>query len=321
MSEDYQSLLFLGVDLVGSTQYKQTFVGWPETFLTFYRQFPQVLDEKNTGKCQFNLWKAIGDELIFHVNVRREHDVLQATRIWLQAMDDYEGTLRKGDSGMLLKGGAFVATFPGPDSEATVPWTADTEASDGDPIASHQRALANRDTAAYLYDYFGPGIDTGFRVLGAATRNHFTLGLEVAWAMSEAAGTHPQDAQDIVYLGESSFKGVWRSRGYPLFAVDRNHGDAAQRAIRSLNPQNVSTTVIAEVGRSCSKDPDWATSIYLPDANRAEFKQKRARAVSPGKATTYTEGDGSDDKGALGVTEIKNPPLGDPLHRTEVQPS
>lgn len=43
----------------------------------------------------------------------------------------------------------------------------------------HPRALTK-----YQFDYFGPSIDTGFRVVGHATQRFFTMSIEVAWALA-----------------------------------------------------------------------------------------------------------------------------------------
>ena len=177
---------------MGSTQFKQRTDGWQKVFLSFYREFPQFVATASRAAedgdgAQFRLWKAVGDELIFEVIVQSEKDVGLAVRVWLDAMEKYElEVLHK--SGLALKGGAFIATFPGPDSESTIPRTPDIEDSDNPVVVLNEKALTgHRAYTKYLYDYFGPSIDTGFRVFSLSTQRFFTLSVEVAWAMAAAA--------------------------------------------------------------------------------------------------------------------------------------
>lgn len=118
-----RSLLFLSCDITGSTAFKQRrSAPWLRTFLSFYREFPQQLGDllaEADRPLRFDLWKAVGDEMIFTCAVDDERDVDLAVRLWLAAMDGYE---------------------------------------------LNRSALELRDLTAYQYDYFGPSIDTGFRV-------------------------------------------------------------------------------------------------------------------------------------------------------------
>src|SRR5579859_7691307 len=92
-----RSLLFLSCDLTGSTQYKQAQIvsstrsgeqhgsPWQKVFLQFYWEFPQAIATAlvdNDSALKFDLWKAVGDELIFTCEVRAEDDVYDAIRIF-----------------------------------------------------------------------------------------------------------------------------------------------------------------------------------------------------------------------------------------------
>jgi hypothetical protein len=117
------SLVFLSCDLTGSTNFKQRqdlTAPWQKVFLQFYREFPQRVAitqvALGTKNLTFELWKPIGDELIYSCAVRSEEDVYNAIRTWLKAMRDYEyhslddtsmGT--KGGPRRRLAGGQWVA--------------------------------------------------------------------------------------------------------------------------------------------------------------------------------------------------------------------
>lgn len=281
MSEDSaHSLLFLSCDLVGSTKFKQQAdTQWQRTFLSFYREFPQILGDltREAGyEPGFELWKAVGDELIFTTRVDHENQIFRAVRIWLQAMQRYE-TEVLNDVDLATKGGAFVATFPGPDSESSIPRNPQSETSDKGVVELNDDALAIRRPDVYLYDYFGPSIDTGFRVVGACSQRYFTLSVEVALAMSQctADGGVSNSAyafEDVLLLDSIVFKGVWRGREYPLFALDREAGDSINVAMEKITSRSLPALDVLNLCRACSGDTQWPSRLYLPRSGHDDFR-------------------------------------------------
>ncbi|GAB3868125.1 hypothetical protein GCM10028801_43530 [Nocardioides maradonensis] len=276
-ASDPRSLLFLSCDIVGSTKYKQQQKIWQATFLSFYRAFPQMLGDltrEHKYEPGFTLWKPVGDELIFTTRVRSEADIYTAVRIWLRAMDMYERDAL-ADVSLATKGGAFVATFPGPDSESSIPRNPTIETSDAGVVELNDSALANR-TEQYLYDYFGPSIDTGFRVFSACSHRYFTLSVEVAWALAHCAVDAGADETvfpltDLLLLETREFKGVWNGREYPLFALDRQHADLVNVALSRLRDRAVKPLDVVNLCRACADEPAWPSRLYLPDSHHREF--------------------------------------------------
>lgn len=274
--EDAYSLLFLSCDIVGSTSYKQQSDLWRKTFLTFYRDFPQALGQLTQGAAYrpgFALWKAVGDELIFTSPVRNERNVSDAVRIWLNAMSVYERQISK--EGLGTKGGAFIATFPGPDSESSIPLDPTTEVSDKGVFELNRDALASQDKDKYLFDYFGPSIDTGFRVISHCSQRFFTLSVEVVWAMARArADDSNVPFDDVLLRGSPELKGVWRGREYPLFAVDRHLADPINHAMSAMTPKSPTHGAVADLCAKCHEDPSWPSRLYLPDSGLPKLREK-----------------------------------------------
>ncbi|WP_454151201.1 hypothetical protein [Microbacterium lacticum] len=319
-----KSVLFLSADLVGSTSYKQKSPGWQKIFLQFYREFPQRLNTENRDyealhgiRSDFTLWKAIGDELIFSVDVKKEADVSAALRVWLSALKAYEDdSLEEVQLG--LKGGAFIATFPGPDSESSIPKRPETEKSDESVVFLNDKALAGRraDTR-YLFDYFGPSIDTGFRISGLASKRYFTMTVEVAWALareahaqeSSAATATPHHVDDVVFRGRELLKGVWNGQEYPLFAIDRDYESPVNIALAKLNGPAITAKHITHVCEACYDSDGWPSRLYLPDSDFGPFQCTPGDAMQDLRDTESTvalETKGLDRGDALG----DNPPLG-----------
>lgn len=319
-------MLFLSSDLVGSTSYKQKTKGWQKIFLSFYRELPQMIAEASRkidpdAASAFHLWKAVGDELVFEVDIASEADVSRAVRVWLLAMSMYEDQVLD-EAGLALKGGAFIATFPGPDSESTIPRRPDYEDSDGAVVLLNQQALTGqRAYRKYLYDYFGPSIDTGFRVFGLSSRRYFTMSIEVAWAVAGAArtaDTHKQGqdlhhVSDFVFHGSHALKGVWNGRDYPVFAVDRERGDPIHEALAKLGGGPLSSEHVIDVCHACATDESWPFALYLPNSSNENFTTKPDDAMADLLASeTSMEGAETEPGGDQGAGLEAAPPLGGP---------
>ncbi|WP_426975988.1 hypothetical protein ACQCSU_14515 [Pseudarthrobacter sp. O4] len=321
-----KSKLFMSCDLVGSTSFKQTQRGWQKVFLSFYWEFPQFLVDADRAQTQldnektsFSLWKGVGDELLFEVDVTTERQISRAVRVWLAAVGRYEDQVL-ADYKLALKGGAFIATFPGPDSESTIPISPEDEDSDEAVVVLNDKALTGqRRTRRYLYDYFGPSIDTGFRVIGRAERRYFTLSVEVAWAIALAAhAAAPDDANekthvvsDFVFKGSHILKGVWRAREYPLFAIDRECTDKVNEAVADMNGERLKAEQIIRVGTACASDEHWPFALYLPESTHARFQEKPEDVMADLLLSESTrEGAETlvDDEGGESLED--SPPLG-----------
>lgn len=315
---DPRSLLFLSCDIVGSTRYKQSMALWRKTFLSFYREFPQVLGGLTADagfEPEYELWKPIGDELIFTVHVRHETEVYHAVRHWLKAMDDYEqGSLEK--TTLSTKGGAFIATFPGPDSESSIPRDPTIETSDKGVFELNAEALATR-SDAYFYDYFGPSIDTGFRVTSVCDHRFFTLSIEVAWAMAQCAldagadGEEKYPLKDLRLRESREFKGVWNGRPYPLFAIDRHQTDLINVAMAAIENNGLEPYKVVNLCRACSEDAAWPSRLYLPESRHSYFLDVPDEALDDLRSNSMEGAETVPGEDPFGTAEEleENPPL------------
>lgn len=262
-----RSRLFLTCDLVGSTRFKERNVEWITSFLNFYSEFPGTFARAlrrlpGAASLEPQLWKAVGDELIFEVAVSSETDVVLSITAWLAAMDEYDEARRKkasiaretdagasadtakhrsdraaeaeeeGSSDYLLaQGSAFLAVTPWPNRKvgARLRPTLDSPNASGSSHAPQEegiiesaRAVAAEDVQEYFYDYLGPSFDTGFRVSTLRSPRHFTLSLEVAWILAQAHVSSLPMGLPLTWLGSHGLKGVWGSQRYPVYAIDRD---------------------------------------------------------------------------------------------------
>lgn len=265
-------------------------------FLQFYREFPQRVAitqvALGTKNLTFELWKPIGDELIYSCAVRSEEDVCNAIRTWLKAMRDYEDD-SLDDTSMGTKGGAFIATFPGPDSRSSVPRRPDSEVSDDDVIRLNQDAQAVQDHEAYVYDYFGPSIDTGFRVLSKCSPRYFTLSVEVALAilgrgMSPGVGREETDTNDVLLLDFVELKGVWKNQRYPVVAIDTEHDNPVHQAYSKFEHRGT-TEDLHDLCEACYRSKGWPSRLYLPEATNGYYHDEPENPLKD-YITTSSEG-------------------------------
>lgn len=311
-----RSVLFLSADLVGSTHHKSE-SDWQVSFLNFYLAFPQHVGsarkELGAQNLVFDLWKAIGDEIVYMVTVCSEREVAQAILVWLHAMSTCESEILM-DKGLSLKGSSFVATLPGPDSEVAIRRSPDPAGSVASVISQNDAALrGKRSYTQFQYDYMGPSIDIGFRLAALATNRHFTLSVEVARALSfdmhllDATPTGETPVEGLVFFGSHSLKGVWKGREYPVFAIDRARSNALNVALASMNGKPPSAKQILEVCRACAQDENWLTRLYLPNSQDEAVRSIPADAMADARAnetvSTGFETVEADDGGgeALGM--------------------
>ncbi|OBF93822.1 hypothetical protein A5791_12470 [Mycobacterium sp. 852002-51163_SCH5372311] len=280
------SKIFLSCDLTGSTNFKQLprkpgGTPWQKVFLQFYREFPQQIatitaTDPRVSDLKFELWKPIGDELIYSCAVGSEADVYNAVRAWTTAIGKYREDNLK-DTPMGTKGGAFIATFPGPDSYSSIPRLPEYEDSDGDVVLRNAAAQTARDDLKYLYDYFGPSFDTGFRVLSKCSERYFTLSVEVAFAMFSLhvnKGRQQYPVDDLQLLDFVELKGVWSGKPYPVVAIDVEHQDPVHQAYAKFERRG-SADELHELCKACYTKEDWPSKMWLPSAHLGMFKDDK----------------------------------------------
>ena len=241
---------------------------------------------------RLKFWKAVGDELIFTVDVLHEQDVYKVVTAWVAAMRQYELELQDKNqeensfkNKMKTKGGAFIATFPDPDYCVAVP-TEPVEADSERDVLVRNEEMKRESGGSHLFDYLGPSIDTGFRIVGQCSQRFFTLSLEVAWAMAydRLHNQFDKEISGLTLLSETPLKGVWDGRSYPIFALDREYDDAIARHISSVQGKGVIQLLdVQHLAEACILDGAWPSTVYFPDSSHDIFKKLKQHLDSQQK--------------------------------------
>lgn len=222
--------LFLSVDVVGSTEFKQRGDAthaqpWLNFFIGFLAGFPGVFkitqdqessEEKNCT-LDAKLWKSLGDELIFTAELKTRHEAgayLRAFRAALSLAVENWKTAWASDSAperdLRLKGTAWLVGFPVGNAEIPL------ETSSSSDIDGR--------------DYIGPQVDTGFRLKDHSSPRKMVISADLAYLLTTAGTTNIK----LFHEGDASLKGVIRGQPYPIIWLDCDGTAEGQPSLHSL---------------------------------------------------------------------------------------
>jgi hypothetical protein len=304
--------LFLSADIAGSTAYKQRKAAdesastdkWAPAILSFYRDFGRVFLDKLTltegltassfskyKKCVRPLfWKAVGDEVLFCLELSSEKQAYVAIAAWINAAREYKDTL--GKERLDVKLAAWLATFPTPNFEVPLPRALDESAfqaqSNDDALVANWEALRRYYTGTaveqmkFSLDFIGPAMDTGFRVAQQSTTRKMAVTPELAQLVALTHHDFETQAQFddghrlvLRFSGRTTLKGVSDPSGYPVFWIDvAKKDDKFVQVEDKLEPSHHSTDIrdiSTFLELYLANRAPFKTLVYLPDGERSEF--------------------------------------------------
>ncbi|NCN11611.1 MAG: hypothetical protein GW938_17375 [Leptospira sp.] len=190
--EDRKVILFLSVDIIGSTSFKnkgRTQLEWLKFFNDFYEQFPLYFLnnlEDTISKVFPNkpeVWKSLGDELIFTFEIENHELARGYTVAFSKSVFNYQT-----NNELSLKGTAWIAGFP------------------------VINAIITSD--AKNTDYIGPQIDIGFRLSKFSSNLKFIISVELLLLLVKTSSNKlkffiedPQPLKGV--LGDKPYPIIW----------------------------------------------------------------------------------------------------------------
>jgi hypothetical protein len=216
--------LFLSIDMVNSTEFKNHEPLWPFVIHQFY---VCALDEVKKVCPHWNVWKYIGDEVVFWRHVQRTdnlarliHDTHGALQRVMQKLDEIEGKhhihTRNLISAKATVWSAAADFVPNPligshrDQKLTHPNKIIRE----DHIIGLDGGQQAHETV--LFDFIGPEIDIGFRISKFAHRGVLLISCGLAYLLLQQSRTTDQIAKHLKIVHYERLKGVWGGRLYPI---------------------------------------------------------------------------------------------------------
>lgn len=283
--------IFLSVDLVGSTAFKQSNQSafdekrtaslekpvepWLSPIAQFYREIERIFAKRWSVYVESTadlvgwpkgdapqLWKSAGDELLYTKVLNDHREALACVICWIETLREYRSVLKKRYPELDVKSAAWIAGFPVTNTEVIFRSSVAGEEllnEDDDPIYNNLRLIhkyySNNKDEALTRDFIGPSIDTGFRVCGLATPRKFVLTIDLMLMIVHAIRTAPPDLDvksiEFHYQGRESLKGVFGGFGYPVFWLDMAHASELERIEDRL--LNLSARNTDDIKRFCEE--------------------------------------------------------------------
>jgi len=274
-----QLLLFMSIDIVGSTAYKNStqrdksdIHPWRPTIQSFFIDFPIDLVKTNdVNKPKLNcsdfappkIWKFLGDEIVFYVELKHSSHLSYYLENTKKLMNIFCVENFK-EQKLKLKGAAWVSGFP----------VANT---------MMKFSIDKRITT----DYFGRSIDAGFRLAKIATAQKFVLSIQTAWMLSQISSDI-----DIYYDGRTHLKGILNGDQYPIFWILSDTKAANELDLLHIKPSG--KEIIAEFGRRYIEDNGWGLPFIEGDKafsyKDPDYEDRLARASSLDEKSIDDEG-------------------------------
>jgi hypothetical protein len=223
--------LFLSVDIVGSTAFKQAARDrkveksstdgadprpaepWFSPIAQFYRGIERTFAKEwaicvglsqevgwPTGHAP-ELWKSVGDELIYMKELNDHREALTTLNAWIRTVGSYRTRLKEQFKSLDLKTTAWIAGFPVHNAEvifrSSVQGLGAAEDQDDDEVFSNLSLLSDyyekQPNPDLTRDFIGPAIDTGFRLSQLSTPRKLVISVELAFILVHAVRTQPHE--------------------------------------------------------------------------------------------------------------------------------
>lgn len=297
--------LFLSVDIVGSTAFKQAgkrrtkdeakeeaqtppAEPWFSPIAQFYKGMELALTrewlvaEARSNKINWppgaapELWKSVGDEVIYTKLLTDHRQALTTLNAWLKAVASYRIRLKAQFPSLDLKSTAWIAGFPVHNAEVFFRASSSTTSlsdDEGDEVYSNLSLLyeyySHGTSVGLTRDFIGPAIDTGFRLAQLSSPRRLVISVELALMLVHAVRTQPSDEQydyekpSFFYAGRQSFKGVFGGLPYPVFWIDMHPSPHLERTEDKLNnAKPLGTDDVLEFCEAFIKDN--STYCFMP---------------------------------------------------------
>lgn len=221
--------LFLSVDLVGSTAFKQSRQAWLPALINFYRDFDQIVhgqyrafrQQTNSHIAAPEFWKSNGDEVLYTCDLVTRAQAVDAIHIWLAALSAYRCDLATLTEDLDIKSTAWIAMFPSPNAEVFFRRGGVQFRTDGSEDAILLQAEmrdqwhAGNDRGDIIRDFVGPSIDTGFRLSSWARPRRLILSADLAFLLTSSYATSDEPLP-LHFSGAQKLRGVVGEQPYPM---------------------------------------------------------------------------------------------------------
>jgi hypothetical protein len=265
--------LFMSVDIVGSTAFKQADLSagerqqntseppsasWFSPIAQFYKQIElrfagewRAYAERENKPTEYAagdppvFWKGIGDEVVYVKDIMTHLEAYCCIHCWMNAINSYRQELRRKYPKLDLKSTAWIAGFPVSNSEIilrTNVATAEEEKGGTDPVYDNVKLLRKYHTGnkeSLVREFIGPSIDIGFRLASFASPRKLIISVDLALILAAADPYRPHSflfgPMAFFFDGPASLKGVLGGVPYPIIWIDLLTSDKLEQAEDNLS--------------------------------------------------------------------------------------
>lgn len=242
---------------------------WHSPLAEFYNDTPSIFSEQweSIKKEQESIgdapsfWKAIGDEVGFTKRLTKADEVIAGLLAWRNTLFELKNRIQKHSPDLDVKSAVWLAGFPITNTEVVflsknqlIPNLRTFENSDDDFVYSSlarlklyyqqkNKSSSDGESFAWVQDFVGPSIDTGFRISTKATPRKLVLSIELVYLLADYCCIKPKTTTNkspkhnsleafakqlisaLCFDGRESFKGVMGGVPYPIFWIDQDQID------------------------------------------------------------------------------------------------
>jgi hypothetical protein len=208
--------LFFSFDLVNSTQFKIANPStWPLVIMRFYEL---AISQLNTRFATPQVWKFVGDEVLFFSRISSKHDLFKALNAAYASAksttDILHSQFPKTKDLLAVKSTVWIAKAESLQPGEIEDFTRDFAR--GDEFAKNiviDGAFTSRVAGV---DFLGPEIDVGFRISKYALRQRLVVSADLAWLLYRFRVDHSEIENQLRIVSFELMKGVWGARHYPV---------------------------------------------------------------------------------------------------------
>ena len=228
--------MFVSFDIVNSSIYKSNNYDW---FKVIYSLLTMVNNEVNKNIKNIELWRSIGDELVFVSHITTKEQLKENIKKVYKILIDINKSIKEGkifndisesdderaflvENNLLeLKSTAWIAKVSEIEKKSDL-----SKNITGNIMYSYDKSdgamyfeeillgnISNKKTNRPTIEFQGKDIDLGFRIAKYNTKaRKLTLSVELAYILSNDSSMNPR----LHIIGYNKLKGIWNQRPYPI---------------------------------------------------------------------------------------------------------
>lgn len=216
--------LFISIDFIDSTSFKskEFLLGknllWSMQFLSLQddfssrmqRELNYLKDEVESQIPSPSIWKLLGDEIIYTLDVENTNHLPIYIQAAKQAVEKYNNNNKDKDKLLKVKGTAWLAETPVRNAIIKTQCATNSTINNQDKEITHDHS----------FDVIGPSMDIGFRISKFATKRKFVVSIELAYILTSLDKDSKEKKFHFFFEGQQDVKGVLDNHKYPIIWID-----------------------------------------------------------------------------------------------------